>query len=43
MEDVDERDFAQKLAPEDAQSHGELADGVNRIHVSGLALPTFRS
>ncbi|ROT43345.1 hypothetical protein SODALDRAFT_36850 [Sodiomyces alkalinus F11] len=34
VEDVDERDFTQKLPAEEAQSHGELADGVNRIHVS---------
>lgn len=34
MENYDERDFAQKLPPEEAQSHGELAEGVNRIQVS---------
>ncbi|KAL2759497.1 hypothetical protein ACRALDRAFT_1074233 [Sodiomyces alcalophilus JCM 7366] len=33
MEDVDERDPAQKLQPVDAQSHGELAEGVNRIRL----------
>lgn len=34
MEDVDERDFRDKIEAEEARSQGELADGVNRIHVS---------
>lgn len=34
MDDVDDKFDSKKLAPEDAQSSGELADGVNRIHVS---------
>lgn len=33
MEEVDERDFGVTIAPEDLQSQGELADGVNRIHL----------
>ena len=34
MEDIDDQDDDGKLAPEDAKFGGELADGVNRIHVS---------
>lgn len=34
MEDTDDKIDTQKLAPEDARFQGELADGVNRIHVS---------
>lgn len=34
MEDADDKIDSNHLAPEDAQSSGELADGVNRIHVS---------
>ena len=37
MEDVDDKYDDKKLGPEDAQSSGELADGVNRIHVSSMA------
>ncbi|KAM0322326.1 hypothetical protein ACHAQA_009616 [Verticillium albo-atrum] len=33
MEDIDERDIGSKLAPEDGQFSGELADGVNRIRL----------
>lgn len=33
LEDTDDKEVG-KLAPEDAQFQGELADGVNRIHVS---------
>lgn len=33
MEEIDEKDFGGPLAPEDLQSQGELADGVNRIHL----------
>lgn len=34
LEEPDDKDVDGKLAPEDAQFQGELADGVNRIHVS---------
>lgn len=34
MEDTDDKVDVGKLAPEDARFQGELADGVNRIHVS---------
>ncbi|KAM3515146.1 hypothetical protein MY11210_001264 [Beauveria gryllotalpidicola] len=33
MDQGDEKDEDRKLAPEDAKSQGELADGVNRIHL----------
>ncbi|KAJ0166172.1 hypothetical protein CTA2_8365 [Colletotrichum tanaceti] len=33
MRDIDEKDVHNKLAPEDVKSQGELADGVNRIHL----------
>ncbi|KAM3458850.1 hypothetical protein MY5147_004408 [Beauveria neobassiana] len=33
MDQGDEKDEDPKLAPEDAKSQGELADGVNRIHL----------
>lgn len=33
MQDVDDKYDDKKLGPEDAQSSGELADGVGRIHV----------
>ncbi|CAG9999115.1 unnamed protein product [Clonostachys byssicola] len=33
MEDADDKIDSNHLAPEDAQSSGELADGVNRIHL----------
>ncbi|KAH8176870.1 Beta-lactamase-type transpeptidase fold domain containing protein [Sarocladium implicatum] len=33
MEDTDDKIDTQKLAPEDARFQGELADGVNRIHL----------
>lgn len=33
MQDIDDKYDEKKLAPEDAQSSGELADGVGRIHV----------
>ncbi|KAF4122683.1 hypothetical protein GMORB2_6990 [Geosmithia morbida] len=33
MEDTDDKIDDKKLGPEDAQSSGELADGVNRIHL----------
>lgn len=36
MDEVDEKDFGATLAPEDLRFQGELADGVNRIHVSAL-------
>lgn len=35
MVEADEKEMdPQKLAPEDAQSQGELAEGLNRIRVS---------
>lgn len=34
MEEVYDKDVNTKLAPEDAKFQGELADGVDRIHVS---------
>ncbi|KAK1546038.1 hypothetical protein CPAR01_00005 [Colletotrichum paranaense] len=33
MQDIDEKDINNKLAPEDVRSQGELADGVNRIRL----------
>lgn len=33
MEEVADKETSSKLAPEDAKFQGELADGVNRIHV----------
>lgn len=33
MDPGDDKDVDRKLAPEDAKSQGELADGVNRIHL----------
>ncbi|KAH7019379.1 hypothetical protein EDB80DRAFT_198526 [Ilyonectria destructans] len=33
LEEPDDKDVDGKLAPEDAQFQGELADGVNRIHL----------
>lgn len=38
MQDVDDKYDGTKLAPEDAQSSGELADGVGRIHVNSYHL-----
>lgn len=40
MDQGDDKDEDRKLAPEDAKSQGELADGVNRIHVSLYQSPT---
>lgn len=37
MEEVDDKDIHTKLAPEDVKFQGELAEGVDRIHVSSLA------
>lgn len=34
MDQGDDKEEDRKLGPEDAKSQGELADGVNRIHVS---------
>jgi hypothetical protein len=36
MEEVYDKDVNTKLAPEDAKFQGELADGVDRIHVSSV-------
>jgi len=33
MQDIDEKEVDNKLAPEDVKFQGELADGVNRIHL----------
>ncbi|OAA70519.1 hypothetical protein ISF_02493 [Cordyceps fumosorosea ARSEF 2679] len=33
LDQTDDKDEDRKLAPEDAKSQGELADGVNRIHL----------
>lgn len=33
MEEADDKEIGVKVAPEDAQFQGELADGVNRIHL----------
>lgn len=44
MEDTDDKDVAKssdRLAPEDAQFSGELADGVNRIRVCLLPFDIF--
>ena len=38
MEDIEDKEVDTKVAPEDVQFQGELADGVNRIRVSGLEL-----
>lgn len=43
MQDIDEKDVDNKLAPEDVKFQGELADGVNRIHVSTCSVMTFTS
>lgn len=37
MDEVDERDFGATMASDDLKFQGELADGVNRIHVSCLS------
>lgn len=39
MQDIDDKYDDKKLRPEDAQSSGELADGVGRIHV-GFSFPS---
>lgn len=41
MEDTDDKIDTSKLAPEDARFQGELADGVNRIHVSQSCVYCF--
>jgi hypothetical protein len=33
LEEVADKETSTKLAPEDVKFQGELADGVNRIHV----------
>ena len=33
MDDAEDKDPSRKLAPEDAERQGELADSINRIHV----------